>query len=276
MASIVLCINYEIFASYRNPVMLKKLTFATLLAASTLAQAHVLVASDNFDSYNTGNLHSQNGGSGWAGSWSANSGAENVTNPGGTNWLAFTGNSDTAATRSLSNALTDKVIVDFNFQYSGTLNDNDFLGLWFGSSTGPNVGIKGNCGNGNCTNDLFVRTNGTNGSFAPGSNLLVDTTYHVLAYLYKSAAGTSFDRIALWVDPTAEEMASLTGWDAQFSGASNLLSVSSIGFRSVNLDPRDSLRIDDLRIQTVPEPGSLALLGGALIGIAALRRKMAK
>lgn len=253
--------------------MFKKLTFATLLAASTLAQAHVLVASDNFDSYNTGNLHAQNGGSGWAGGWSANSSAENVTSD---NWLAFIGNNNAAATRSLGKALTDKVIVDFNFQYSGTINDNDFLGLWFGSSTGPNVGLKGNCGNGSCTNDLFVRTNGTNGSFAPGSDLVANTTYHVLAYLYKSSVDASFDRIALWVDPTAEEMASLSGWDALYSGASDLFAVTSIGFRSVNLDPRDNFRIDDLRIQTVPEPGSLALLGSALLGIAAFRRKFAR
>ncbi len=256
--------------------MLKALAFGTLLAVSTLVSAHVVVATDNFDTYASGNLNLQNGGSGWAGGWSAGSGAESVVNQSGDNWLAFTGNNNTAATRTLSSAQTDKVIVDFNFQYSGTLNDNDFLAIWFGSSIGPNIGLKANCGTGNCTNDLFARTTGSAGSFAPGSDLASNTSYHIAAYLYKSLANSSFDRIALWVNPTAGEMASLTGWDTLYSGASGLTSFTAIGVRTANLDAGDSIKIDDLRIQTIPEPGSLALLGVAMMGLAAVRRKFSK
>lgn len=255
--------------------MFKALAFGTLLAASSFANAHVLVAADNFDAYASGNLHLQNAGSGWGSAWAASTSAESVVNLSGDNWLTFAGTADVAnaATRKLASAMTDKVIVDFNFQYSGTLNNNDFLALWFGSSTGPNVGLKANCGTGGCTSDLFARTTGVAGSFAPASDLVANTTYHVLAYLFKSATNASFDRIALWIDPTAEETASLTGWDALYAGNSGLTAFDTIGFRMVNLDAGDSVKIDDLRIQTVPEPASLALLGSALFGIAALRRK---
>lgn len=264
------------FDKYGIAIMLKVLAFGTLLAVSTFASAHVVVATDNFDTYASGNLNLQNGGSGWAGGWSAGSAAESVVNQSGDNWLAFTGNNNAAAVRTLSEAQTDKVIVDFNFQYSGTLNDNDFLAIWFGSSTGPNIGLKANCGTGGCSSDLFARTAGSGGSFAPGSDLASDTSYHIAAYLYKSLASASFDRIALWVNPTAGEMATLTGWDALFSGASGLSSFTSVGVRTANLDAGDSIKIDDLRIQTVPEPGSLALLGVAMMGLGAIRRKFSK
>ncbi|MCF8206522.1 MAG: PEP-CTERM sorting domain-containing protein [Methylotenera sp.] len=189
--------------------------------------------------------------------------------------LRFTGNSDNAATRQLGQTVSaSRVIVQFDLQFdTGTVDTNDFLGLWLGSSTGPNIGLKGNCDGASACNgaDLFVRTTGTGGSFSTA--IAVGQTYHLFGLLEKVNGSVNYNRYSLWVNPTGAEMAGLTGADAVFSENSGISSFSTIGFRSVNLDAGDAVLVDNLSISTVPEPATAALAGLALLGVALTSRR---
>lgn len=248
---------------------LKSLLSAAALSSllSTPALADVVLASDNFNSYANGAIAGATGGTGWAGAWTGSSAAS--VNSGA---LQISGNSDNLATRLLSAPVTGNVIVRFDFTLSaGSLQDNDFLALWFGNSTGPNIGLKANCGAG-CSNDLFLRTSGAD---AGGNlqNVALSTTYSLMGYLQKTANSGVYNRFDFWVNPSAEEIATLTGSDAFDTGNASIGSFNRIGFRGANLDSGDVIRIDNLRISEVPEPGILALLGLSLAGLALVDRR---
>lgn len=261
-------------------MMLYRPLLAACLAAAAgaaVAAPTSLIAQDSFE-YVTGALDGQNGGSGWASAWTAVGG----TTAGGTaaadtpmsgNAARISTNSNAAAQRTLASSVSGDVLVSFVFQFdAGSVERNDFLGLWFGNTTGPNIGLKGNCDAASgCTADLFVRTTGSSGAFSTAIN--VGESYELVGYLQKVGGSAVYNRYSLWVDPTADELDSLTGADAVFNGASSVSSFSSIGFRSVNLDKGDVLLVDNLRISRVPEPGTLALAGLALLGGALASRR---
>ena len=253
--------------------------------APSAAFGHVLIAGDNFNSYASGNLSGANGGTGWGSTWADPSPANSIVtttvsgdSPMSGQAVRITGNSNDAATRKLGATVSDNVIIRFDFQFdAGTISNNDFLGLWFGSSGGPNIGLKANCGGSpsNCTADLFARTSGTD-SGGTLQNITLGTTYSLMGYLQKTGASAVYNRIDLWVNPTADEMMNLTGADAFDTGASSVSSFDLIGFRSATLSTGDALLVDNLSISKVPEPGSLALVGLALAGVAAVRRRSAR
>jgi hypothetical protein len=265
--------------------VIKAVAVAATLLVSTAAMATVVVASDNFETGTVGQgVAGTNGGTGWANAWQTAQTAANApkvvatSTMEGTKALQFTKNDDNAATRTLATAMTGDVFVKFTFQYSGaTLGINDFLGFWLGNSDGPNIGLKSNCANstGTCSNDAFVRTGGNAGSMLDNSDLSPNTTYVLYGHLYKSGASTTYTNFDAWLNPTAAEMLSLTGADATFSGNSNLSSISTVGFRSVNLGGNLAVRVDDISISAVPEPTTIALFGAAMLGMGALRRRRA-
>jgi hypothetical protein len=252
------------------------LAASALFLAANATSATTLVGSDNFQQDLSGTIIGNTGGTGWASAWQSATGTTSqvVAEMGGNRALQLSGTNENAAFRVLTSTINQDVFVDFTFQYGGNnLGNNDFLGLWFGSSAGPNIGLKANCGDGSCGNDLFVRTNGNTGAFLPDSALQQDQSYHLYGHLYKSAGSTNYNKFDAWINPTALEMNTLTGADASFSANSGIASFNTIGFRTANLDNGVSVRIDDLQISTVPEPGTIALLGLSLLGMAGVSRR---
>lgn len=175
------------------------------------------------------------------------------------------------------------VLVDFKLSYSGTLPKNAFTVLWFNDSSaaaeaykGPQIGLKTNCDSG-CTNDLFARSGGTSGgTFFNNSDIEagpVGQSYHLYAYLYKSTGSGNYDRLSAWLNPTAP-LGDLTNGQINLQFNSGFSSFDTIGFRTANLG-NATVYINDLNINAVPEPGSVALMGLALAGLMVARRKRA-
>lgn len=203
-----------------------------------------------------------------------------------TPFTVSTNSDNVVAERLFPFAAGKDVFVDFSVVFNGTIDANNFLGLWFGydapgtsndqniagsHTDGPNIGIKTQVGTGA---DLFVRNTGTGASWLTGSNIVPGQSYHLFAHLYKATGSTTYNRFDAWLNPTAEEMASLSGADATSVLNSGIAAINAFGFRSANLN-QDAITVSDLTIQAVPEPGALALFGLGMTGLMVARRRRA-
>jgi hypothetical protein len=264
---------------------IKFLAAALMFTGAAGANAGILLANDSFNITNTTltnktSVKNDNGGDGWAGSWQTQMSAATAPqlvatkNMEGGTALEFTKDSNQAAFRLLEDPISGDVLVDFLIQVSGTPKYNTFVGLWFGNSDGPSFGLKTDCGVATgCNNDFFARTAGQGGPFIPNSVVTAGQSYHLFAHLYKSKGSSYYDNLDAWLNPTAAEMLKLTTPDLHTSGASRVSSFDTIGFRTVNFVNGVSVRVDALNIATVPEPGTLALMGLSALGMGFLRRR---
>jgi hypothetical protein len=262
------------------------IALAASLFASTSAMAvpFAVAASDNFEQAATGTVVGATGGTGWASGWQSGltTTAPTVVNPvadmRGNQSLQFASNSNTAAFRNLATPISGDVLVRFEFQYTGVLGGNDFIGFYFGTANegndGPNIGLKANCGAGACPagQDGFVRLN-NNAQYLANSDLVAGETYVFFGHLYKTNDSVTYNNFDAWLNPTDAEMLALTTPDAQAKGASSVASFSTIGFRTANLSDGVTVRIDDISISAIPEPTTITLFGAALLGLGALRRR---
>ncbi|MDB5960146.1 MAG: sorting protein [Massilia sp.] len=261
---------------------MKNLAFTALAASllvstSAMAGPGYLAATEGFDYPANTSIVGQNGGTGWSSAWQSGlTTAPQVVSNQGNTALQLSSNSDNAAYRSLSAAVTGEVLIKFVFSYSGVLGDNDFLGLWFGSSAGPNIGLKANCGTGACINDAFARTSGSTTQMLLNSNLQADTSYVLFGHLYKANGSNTYNRFDAWLNPSSAEMSNLTNPDASSSGVTSMNSFSVLGFRTDNIDGGTTVRVDDIEVSVVPEPSSVALLGISMLALCGLRRRRQK
>ncbi|GAB3386221.1 PEP-CTERM sorting domain-containing protein [Massilia agri] len=189
---------------------------------------------------------------------------------------SFTGNANPAATFNMGYAAQNDILIEFTVSYDGTLGNNDFAVFYFGNnSSGPNIGLKANCDT-SCTNDLFVRMSGTGWApqnyVNPSDIAPLPATYTLFGRLSKAGSSANYNSFQLWLNPTAQEKASLTGWDASASGNSGFGSFSNIGIRTANLNDI-TVNFTDITITDVPEPGTVSLLGLAAVGFVAMRRR---
>ncbi len=240
-------------------------------------------------------LDGQNGGLGWASAWTADTGITEVVDPGtplqfgnsedtplygGDRALRLDGNSQSAATRSLDATYSgDEVYVSFLLRWDeGTVDDNDFAALFFGTGE-PSIGVKGNKAGGGLE-DFYVRL-GPGGEQYSSEIADNSTTHLIVGRLFKDSGTGNYDRFSLWVDPDWDD---LHAPDVTATGDAGFASFSAIGIKGWNLDANDSVLFDELRLgrtwgdvmPLVPEPSTLLLLllgGTALMPIRRRRRR---
>ena len=242
-------------------------------------------------------LDGKAGGTGFGGAWASQLG----TVTGGEYTVG--GNSPNAAVRSLAAPITGDIYFGFDFRFLGHVDVNDFASLWFddGTSTGihttvPNVGLKGQRGDGSGPEDAFIRLTGTSGTFHPTA-LTEGHVYRIVGKLSKVTGkgnrhGDYYNTMRLWIDPDAE--AGVEGVDFVTATAArpSLAAVTRVGIRTGDLDfdkktlARDSVGFDNLMIgesfgdvaggtvgaAAVPGPPVAAMAAGGAFGLGLFRR----
>jgi hypothetical protein len=137
----------------------------------------------------------------------------------------------------------------------------------------PNLGIKGNRGDGSGTEDIVARLQLSGSGQVYAVDLNAGETYFILGRLHKSTPGVTndFDLFDIWVNPT--NGASGTP-DLTATGTGTISSFNTVGLRTANIDGLDTFWVDELRYSTdfvsatIPEPSSAVLFGLGMVGLA--------
>ena len=279
-------------------------TFAALITAlvvavvpQSIAYAEV-IAHESFD-YDVGDLDGNAGGVGFGDEWIVTSefSVEVVepANPlsytlpggatinGGDRAMRF-GNDDDelvlgdegeAVLRDLAEPFEgDELFFSFLYRYDegGFIDNNDFVVWWLESRDGPQMGIKGNGGDGSTPDDFTGRVNG---QFAPPQQAIVEGhdisdeegTLGIDYFLVGKASREGntdnegdYDEFAIWVNPSANEAGdphAVAFGDPVANGddGGRFLTefVERMGLRIFNQEPGDAMFWDELRLGTTWE-----------------------
>jgi hypothetical protein len=260
-----------------------------VVALTSAVHAEVLIH-EPFD-YAVGDIDGQDGGVGFDGEWIGDAGfldqiqvAEpdtplSYTVPGGA-----TINGGDRALRLLND--TPDVIADvgslvfrefatvldgddiyFSYLYrfaGGEVNDNDFVVWWFNDRPDPtpNIGLKGNRGDGSGPEDLMARFDNdatkmewTFDDISEDAGT-IGTDFLIVGHLWR--AGNSddpndYDQYDLWVNPSMDEQDSPHAEAFAAPEDSNLYEVFALGMRAFNQEPDDEMLWDELRFGTTWE-----------------------
>lgn len=258
-------------------------TVSLLVAAASIAilpqsAKAAVVFQEDFD-YNTDELGSQGGWTSAAANTDLVPGLSYGLDSGLGKALQLSGSDNAnAASHAISPAISGTFYVSALFKFEGAVGQNDFAAAWFNTSGGLGFGLKGNADTSNPSNpDLFARLSIADAAY--GQNITPGETYLLVAKYQHT--GSSYTGVTLWINPTGEQSAS-----ASDSGSVNT-TISSITFRTANLDLGDLATFDRLRIGTtwadvttgvIPEPttliaGALLLIPFTLSGFRLIRKR---
>jgi len=232
------------------------------------AQLTTSIARESFE-YGEGELAGQNGGTGWGAAWSGPTANSEIVPvqmsfsvagggrvDGGQAAVEVTGNDSNLAFRPLASPQNgDSVYFSFMFFFNGAPDDNDFMTFWFdGSTTGdhsnaPNIGMRINQGDGSGPNDFFSGLNlGLNEAFSTDISENPDINiFFVVGRLFKSVpgAGTNYDSFSLWINPAFGDAGAP---NVTSVGAGDISSFLNLGIGIANLEPDESIFIDEVRM----------------------------
>ena len=266
-----------------------------LVLAAGVTTAEVLV-SESFD-YDPGPIDGQEGGEGWGDIWLT---SENLfdtefkldviepENPliyafpdggfvnGGDRALLFSNddpeavlaNETMALTRDFEDAVElDEVYFSFLYRYEGDgtetggfIDDNDFVVWWFNGAGGPQIGLKGNFGNGSAPDDFVGRVSGAfappQQAYAPGIDIseeagTLNDTWLIVGKMSKadySLEEGDYDQFDLWVNPGTGDEATPNATGTAVDDDSLEIDLVTLGMRIFNEEPGDKMSWDELRI----------------------------
>ncbi len=276
----------------------KRIVSSLLLCVLTSSLGAEVLVSENFD-YEPGPLADRDGGEGFAGPWSVESAFTfDVVEPefplvyampgggiinGGDRALRFSNdtsdvldNETTALGRELGQAIVeDEVFFSFLYRYDGTeINDNDFVVWWFNEPGGPQLGLKGNFGDGSSVEDFVGRVSGAFAApqqvYSPGIDIseeagTLNSDWFVVGRMSKqdhSETEGDYDEFDLWVNPEFADAGNPDATGMAVASDSLATQLTSLGLRAFSQEPGDAMIWDELRIgqtwvDVVPQGGFL-------------------
>ena len=260
--------------------------FVSLTMSFYLSVANAeLFVHETFD-YSLGEIDGQEGGTGFSGPWVAeteNAFALTVADPGtpmsytipgggtinGGNRVLRLANEEDFVIENDTEILfrdfdatidTDDIYISYLYRYvAGEIDDNDFVIWWYNDQGGPNIGLKGNLGNGSGVEDLMSRMaccGPPQQEYAPDIDIseeegTIGQDFFIVGRL--SRAGNSddpddYDQYDLWVNPAQGDVDNPLS-----SGIANpedffLTELFAIGMRAFSQEPEDEMIWDELRI----------------------------
>ena len=271
----------------KNRLGLTLLVAAAWLPLVATTRAELLIY-EPFD-YAPGPLDGQNGGTGFGGPWNVLSEFTfevvqmdaplqyavpgGATVDGGKQALRF-GNDEFGVTldnelEALSREFAEvyegnELYISYLYRYDpeGYIDVNDFVVWWFNDDTGPQLGLKGEGGDGSSTDDITGRVNNQYQSpqqvFVPDVDIsdeagTMGADFLIVGKLARadySDDPDDYDEFSIWVNPGADEANSPHAVATGVPDSLLVTSLERLGMRAFNQEELDAMYWDEMRIGT--------------------------